>query len=262
MKERRCCIFERTVGYRSGSRRSELRISSNEIEISTCQRFCFWKMEEHTKQEYILGFERFKFRNKAWRSNRNRWSKRGAGKSTLLRLIAGIYVPENGAVKTYGKISLLAGLGAGFQSNLTGRENIMLSSSIYGFTKEQILEMTPSIIDYSGIESFIDQPIRTYSSGMRARLAFSIVSHIEPDIILIDEVIAVGDASFKKKSMARIKELASSDSTVIIVSHSQSLLKMICDKIICLDNGKLDCFTEDKDHAISRYHELSKKNKK
>ena len=186
----------------------------------------------------------------------------GAGKSTLLRLIAGIYVPENGAVKTYGKISLLAGLGAGFQSNLTGRENIMLSSSIYGFTKEQILEMTPSIIDYSGIESFIDQPIRTYSSGMRARLAFSIVSHIEPDIILIDEVIAVGDASFKKKSMARIKELASSDSTVIIVSHSQSLLKMICSKIICLDNGKLDCFTEDKDHAISRYHELSKKNKK
>ena len=186
----------------------------------------------------------------------------GAGKSTLLRLIAGIYVPENGSVKTYGKISLLAGLGAGFQSNLTGRENIMLSSSIYGFTKEQILEMTPSIIDYSGIESFIDQPIRTYSSGMRARLAFSIVSHIEPDIILIDEVIAVGDASFKKKSMARIKELASSDSTVIIVSHSQSLLKMICSKIICLDNGKLDCFTEDKDHAISRYHELSKKNKK
>jgi len=186
----------------------------------------------------------------------------GAGKSTLLRLIAGIYVPETGIVKTFGKISLLAGLGAGFQSNLTGRENIILSGSIYGFSREEVIGMIPSIIEYSGIEEFIDQPIRTYSSGMRARLAFSIVSHIEPDLLLIDEVIAVGDSSFKKKSMARIKELASSDTTVVIVSHSQSLLKMICDKIICLDNGKLDCFTDDKDHAISRYHELSIKNRK
>jgi len=186
----------------------------------------------------------------------------GAGKSTLLRLIAGIYVPEKGQVITVGKISLLAGLGAGFQSNLTGRENMILSGSIYGFSREEVIDMIPSIIEYSGIEEFIDQPIRTYSSGMRARLAFSIVSHIEPDLLLIDEVIAVGDAAFKKKSMARIKELAASETTVIIVSHSQSLLKMICDKIICLDNGLLDCYTDDKEYAIERYHALSNKNKK
>jgi len=186
----------------------------------------------------------------------------GSGKSTLLKLIAGIYVPESGKVTTNGDISLLAGLGAGFQSNLTGRENIFLSSSIYGFSNREISEMIPSIIEYSGIEQFIDQPIRTYSSGMRARLAFSIVSHIEPEILLIDEVIAVGDSSFKKKSMSRIKELANGKSTVIIVSHSQSLLEMICDRIICLNNGVIDCDTIDKKYAIERYHELSKVNKK
>jgi len=185
----------------------------------------------------------------------------GAGKSTLLRVLAGIYVPEKGRVKTRGRVSLLAGLGAGFQSKLTGIDNIFLSGSIYGIPNNELKKLVPSIIEYSGIESFIDRPLRTYSSGMRARLAFSIVSHMEPDIMLIDEVIAVGDSSFKKKSMSRIKELASGESTVVIVSHSQSLLSIICDRILCLHNGHLDCLTEDKDYAIERYHELSITNK-
>jgi ABC-type polysaccharide/polyol phosphate transport system ATPase subunit len=186
----------------------------------------------------------------------------GSGKSTLLRILAGIYVPERGCVKTRGRISLLAGLGAGFQSNLTGRDNIFLSGSIYGIPVKDLKELVPSILEYAGIGSFIDQPLRTYSSGMRARLAFSIVSHMEPDILLIDEVIAVGDSSFKKKSMKRINELASGESTVVIVSHSQSLLRIICDRILCIHDGRMDCLTEDKEYAIERYHELSKSNKK
>jgi len=185
----------------------------------------------------------------------------GSGKSTLLKLIAGIYVPESGVVTANGIISLLAGLGAGFQSNLSGRDNIMLSGSIYGFSVDELKKLTPSIIEYSGVEEFIDQPLRTYSSGMRARLAFSITSHIEPDILLIDEVIAVGDSAFKKKSMNRIKELAKGKSTIIIVSHSQSLLNIICDRIMCLDNGRLDCITDDKEFAINRYHDLSNSSK-
>lgn len=182
----------------------------------------------------------------------------GAGKSTLLRLLAGIYVPEKGRVLTKGKISLLAGIGAGFQGNLSGRENIYLSGSIYGFSNSKLKVLEQSIIEFSGIESFIDQPLRTYSSGMRARLAFSIASNLQPEILLIDEVIAVGDSSFKKKSMARIKEMVDGDCTVVIISHSQSLLSMICDRILCLHKGKIDCITEDKEYAIERYHELSK----
>ena len=176
MKERRCCIFERRVGYCSGSRGSELRISSNEIEISTCQGLCFGRWKSILNKKTYLALSDLNFEIKRGEVI-GIVGPNGAGKSTLLRLIAGIYVPENGSVKTYGKISLLAGLGAGFQSNLTGRENIMLSSSIYGFTKEQILEMTPSIIDYSGIESFIDQQLE-HSSGMRPQIGvFNSLTH-------------------------------------------------------------------------------------
>lgn len=183
----------------------------------------------------------------------------GAGKSTLLRLLAGIYVPSSGRIQSRGDISLLAGVGAGFQANLTGRENIFLSGSIYGISKKSLRNLEQSIIDFSEIEDFIDQPLRTYSSGMRARLAFSIAINLEPDILLIDEVIAVGDSSFKKKSMNKIKQMVATDCTVVIISHSQSLLEMICDRIICMHKGELDCFTEDKKFAINRYHELSSK---
>lgn len=183
----------------------------------------------------------------------------GAGKSTLLRLLSGIYVPSAGKVLTRGNISLLAGVGAGFQANLTGRQNIFLSGSIYGIPKKELKRLEQSIIDFSEIEKFIDQPLRTYSSGMKARLAFSIATNLKPDILLIDEVIAVGDSSFKKKSMAKIKEMVASDCTVVIISHSQSLLEMICDRILCLHKGRLDCLTDDKKFAVNRYHELSKK---
>ena len=182
----------------------------------------------------------------------------GAGKSTLLRIIAGIYAPDKGNLSVRGQVSLLAGLGAGFQRNLTGKENIFLSGSIYGISKFELNELMPSIIEYAGIGEFIDQPLRTYSSGMRARLAFSLTSHISPEILLIDEVLSVGDSSFKEKSMARIMEMVKGEATVVMVSHNAGILRDICDRVVCLNNGKIDTISDDINEVILRYRELSK----
>ena len=132
----------------------------------------------------------------------------GSGKSTLLRVIAGIYAPDEGSVNVQGRITLLAGIGTGFQQDLTGRENIYLTGSIYGYSKREISDLENEIIEFSGIHDFIDRPIRTYSAGMRARLGFAIVSNLEPDILLLDEVMSVGDAEFRKKSREKIEELS------------------------------------------------------
>jgi ABC-type polysaccharide/polyol phosphate transport system ATPase subunit len=183
----------------------------------------------------------------------------GAGKSTLLRMMAGIYAPDEGSLRVKGRVSLLAGLGAGFQKNLTGRENISLSGSIYGIDPDELYQLVPSIVVFSGIGDFIDQPLRTYSSGMRARLAFSIASHLSPDILLIDEVLAVGDSSFREKSKRRIMEMVRGDATVVIVSHNAAILREICDRVICIANGKIDVISEDVNLVIERYRELSAK---
>ena len=156
-----------------------------------------------------------------------------------------------------GKVSLLAGLGAGFQKNLTGRENIYLAGSIYGIETEKLRSLVPSIVVFSGIGDFIDQPIRTYSSGMRARLAFSIASALSPEILLIDEVMSVGDSAFREKSKNRILEMVKSDATVVIVSHNAQILRDICDRVICLSKGKVDLDTDQPKEAILRYRELS-----
>ncbi len=163
----------------------------------------------------------------------------GSGKSTLLRVIAGIYAPDDGSVEVEGRITLLAGIGTGFNKDLTGRENIKLSGSIFGFDSRSISDMEEEIIDFSGIREFIDDPIRTYSAGMRARLGFAIISNLEPDILLLDEVMSVGDHEFRKKSRAKIDELVQGDATVVIVSHSKSILKNMCDKVYGLHNGKI-----------------------
>ena len=164
----------------------------------------------------------------------------GSGKSTLLRVIAGIYAPDEGSVEVQGRITLLAGVGTGFNQNLTGRENISLTASIFGFNKKDILGMEEDIIDFSGIREFIDDPIRTYSAGMRARLVFAIISNLDPDILLLDEVMSVGDHEFRKKSRARIEELVKWESaTVVIVSHSKSILKSLCDKVYFIQEGKI-----------------------
>ena len=181
----------------------------------------------------------------------------GAGKSTLLRLVAGIYNPDRGVVKTRGRVALLAGLGAGFQRNLTGRENIYLSGSIYGFTPNELYDLVPSIVVFAEIGEFIDRPIRTYSSGMRARLAFSLASHLEPDVLLIDEVMGVGDSAFRQKSKNRIIEMVEGESTVIIISHNEKILREMCDRGICIHNGKVDIDSTDMNKVIERYQKLS-----
>jgi ABC-2 type transport system ATP-binding protein len=163
----------------------------------------------------------------------------GSGKSTLLRTISGIYRPDEGSIKSKGQITLMAGLGIGFNVNLSGRENVYLYGSILGNSNEVMSGLMESIIDFSGLNGFIDQPLRTYSSGMRARLGFSIASAVEPDILLIDEVLSVGDQEFRAKSMARILEIVEGSRTVILVSHNFGIMKKICSRLIMIDKGNI-----------------------
>ncbi|MDE0954367.1 MAG: ABC transporter ATP-binding protein [Candidatus Poseidoniales archaeon] len=163
----------------------------------------------------------------------------GSGKSTLLRVIAGIYAPDEGKIRTKGRPTLLAGVGTGFQQDLTGRENIKLTASIYGLSKKETEAIEEPVIEFSGIRDFIDDPIRTYSSGMKARLGFAIISSLNPKILLLDEVMSVGDYEFRKKSRARIEELVQGEATVVIVSHSKSILKSMCSKVYGIEKGKI-----------------------
>ena len=176
----------------------------------------------------------------------------GAGKSTMLRLISGIYQPDEGTVKSSGNISLLAGLGVGFNVNLSGRENIYLYGSILGHSKQIMDTLMESIIDFSGLENFIDQPLRTFSSGMRARLGFSVASAIEPDILLIDEVLGVGDSDFKRKSLERIQQMVDNARTVVIVSHSVDMIKQICNRLVLIQDGQITAVGSPS-HVIEAY---------
>ena len=165
--------------------------------------------------------------------------RNGSGKSTLLRAISGIYRPDKGSIKSKGQITLMAGLGIGFNVNLSGRENVYLYGSILGNSNEVMEGLMDSIIDFSDLNGFIDQPLRTYSSGMRARLGFSIASAVKPDILLIDEVLSVGDQEFRKKSMARILEIVEGSKTVIIVSHNFTIMEQMCTRLIMIEKGKI-----------------------
>ncbi len=180
----------------------------------------------------------------------------GAGKSTILRIMAGIYHPDQGTVRTRGRCVLLAGIGTGFQSNLSGRENIRLNGSIMGLNHSELAAKMDDIIAFSEIEAHIDQPIRTYSMGMKARLGFAIAAHLEPEILLIDEVMAVGDAAFREKCKQRIREMVSGDTTVVIVSHNMNTVKTFCDKAICIYEGVIHTFSQGVQDAIDAYHRI------
>jgi len=180
----------------------------------------------------------------------------GAGKSTLLRSIAHTYAPDDGKVITDGRITNLQ-LGSGFRDELTGMENIKLSGAIMGYSPEQMAEKNAEIIDFSGVGNFINQPIRTYSSGMKARLGFAVAAVAEPEILLLDEVLAVGDANFREKSMTKLEQMVGGDTTVVIVSHNMVELRRLCSRVICLSQGQV-ALDGDPDEVIDKYLENTK----
>lgn len=163
----------------------------------------------------------------------------GAGKSTLLKVVAGVLKPTEGTVTRKGKIVPLLELGAGFDKQYTGAENIYLYGAVLGYSKEFIKEKYDEIVKFSGLKKFIDVPIKNYSSGMRARLGFSIATIVEPEILILDEVLSVGDAKFRRKSERKIKSMFDKGVTVLFVSHSLAQVRRICDHAMIMENGHI-----------------------
>lgn len=184
--------------------------------------------------------------------------KNGSGKSTLLRAIAGIFSPDKGTIDLHGHSISLLSIGVGFNRKLTGRENIYLSGMLLNFTEEQIKEKEQAIVDFADIGDFIDKPVKTYSSGMYSKLAFAITAILETDIMLIDEVLSVGDARFKKKSYNKMKELISDEKrTVIIVSHTLENVLELCNQVLWLNDGEIIEIGEPAE-IIERYQQFMK----
>lgn len=185
--------------------------------------------------------------------------KNGSGKSTMLRAIAGIFSPDSGEIDLHGHSVSLLSIGVGFQKALTGRENIMLSGMLLGFSEEQVRSKMDEIIKFAELGRFIDMPVRTYSSGMHSKLAFSITAVLESDIMLIDEVLSVGDVKFKKKSYNKMKQLISNkDRTVIIVSHSSDTLRKLCTSLMWLHEGEVKMIG-DTNEVLNAYEEFMAK---
>lgn len=184
--------------------------------------------------------------------------KNGAGKSTMLRAIAGIFSPDKGSIDLHGRSISLLSIGVGFNKKLTGKENIYLSGMLLGFSEEEIAKKEKEIIDFADIGDFIRKPVKTYSSGMYSKLAFAITAILETDIMLIDEVLSVGDAKFKEKSYNKMKELISDEKrTVIIVSHSLETIKELCDEVLWLNDGEV-MMKGSASEVIPKYEEFMK----
>ena len=179
----------------------------------------------------------------------------GSGKSTLLKTMAGVFPPDSGRISTRGSVSLLAGVGVGFHKELTGRENAYLYGALMGRTTKQIDELIEEIQVFAELEHHFDRPIRTYSSGMKSRLGISVATAFRPDILLIDEVLGVGDASFRERSKARVRQLIQQSGAVVIVSHSLSLMAGICDRIMLIDSGEIIFLGKPKE-ALNAYEKL------
>ncbi len=182
--------------------------------------------------------------------------KNGSGKSTLLNTVGGIFSPDSGIIDLHGRSVSLLSIGVGFQKNISGRENIMLNGLLLGFTEQQIREKAPEIIEFSELGEFIDKPVKTYSKGMYSKLAFSITAFLETDIILIDEILSVGDEHFKKKSAKKMKELISDENrTVLIVSHSISTLQQLCTRVLWLHDGNIKMLGDTKE-VLAAYQQF------
>lgn len=165
--------------------------------------------------------------------------RNGSGKSTLLKAIAGIFQPDSGTIDTHGQVSLMS-IGVGFKQEITGRENIMISGMLLGFSPEYAKEKMDEIIQFSELGDFIDRPVRTYSSGMYSKLTFAITAVLETDILLVDEVLSVGDERFQKKSFSKMQEMIlDANRTVVIVSHSLNTMRELCDRVLWLHDGEI-----------------------
>jgi len=163
----------------------------------------------------------------------------GSGKTTMLKCLTGIYTPERGSIKIDGKVAALLELGAGFHPELTGSENIFLNGAILGMTKRDVELKFDKIVEFAGLEKFINTPVKNFSSGMVVRLGFSIAAHVEPKILLIDEILSVGDQDFQRKSTEKIEEFRREGRTIVVVSHSLGLVQQLCKEVIWLDKGKI-----------------------
>lgn len=182
--------------------------------------------------------------------------KNGSGKSTLVNTVGGIFAPDSGTIDLFGNSVSLLSIGVGFQQDMSGRENIILNGLLLGFSEQTIREKMDDIIEFSELGSFIDKPVKTYSKGMYSKLAFSVTAFLETDIILIDEVLSVGDEHFKKKSSAKMKELISDENrTVLIVSHSISTLRKLCTKMLWLHDGRIRMLG-DTDEVLTAYEQF------
>ena len=185
----------------------------------------------------------------------------GAGKSTLLKTIVGVYKPTKGTVYKDGVVAPLLELGAGFDPNYSGKENIFLYGAILGYDRAYIESKYDEIVEFSELGHFINVPVKNYSSGMKARLGFSIATAVEPDILILDEVLSVGDASFRKKSLAKVQSMFDKGVTVLFVSHNIAQVKAVCNKAILLEKGKIVA-QRDVDEVAAIYEEKTNKNKK
>ena len=179
----------------------------------------------------------------------------GSGKTTLLRIIAGIYKPTSGSVETFGRISPLLQLGTGFQGDLDARENVIMNGMLLGIPKSQMMQNVDSILEYAELKKFANMKLKNYSSGMKARLAFSASLRVNPDILLVDEILAVGDISFKEKSFNEFLSYKKKGKTVLYTTHSMSMLPKLCNRVSLIHNGKVDMIGKP-DDVIKRYMEL------
>jgi ABC-type polysaccharide/polyol phosphate transport system ATPase subunit len=177
----------------------------------------------------------------------------GAGKSTLLSLVAGLSHPDCGIITVTGRIAALFELGSGFHQDLTGAENIAMNAALLGFTRKQTRDLFPSIVEFSELGDFLDEPLRTYSSGMIMRLAFSVAINLNPDILITDEIMAVGDHAFQAKCFEKIQELRNSGCTMLFVSHAPGMVQQLCDRALWLDAGEL-MMSGPLDEVIAAYH--------
>jgi ABC-type polysaccharide/polyol phosphate transport system ATPase subunit len=181
--------------------------------------------------------------------------RNGSGKSTILKLIAGVYAPTSGQVEVHGSIAPLIELGAGFHHELTGRENILLNGLLLGLTKRQVQEREAKIVEFAELGEFIDTPIKQYSSGMYMRLAFSVATEVDPDVLIVDEILSVGDGGFREKCLDRIRQFRDTGKTIVMVSHDMGTMSSFCSRLLLVHRGQLVAEGKPSD-IVDRYERL------